>query len=76
MFLLFQCLEKLLFGLGIKEVGSKMAKQLAKMFLDIDTIMSKSVEELKAINDVGAHKNHSFLVKRLSASRKTEQHQK
>ena len=46
-------LEKLLFGLGIKEVGSKMAKQLAKMFLDIDTIMSKSVEELKAINDVG-----------------------
>ena len=46
-------LEKLLFGLGIKEVGSKMAKTLAKRFGDIDSLMKATKEELLLINDVG-----------------------
>ncbi len=46
-------LERLLFGLGIKEVGSKMAKTLARIFKNIDELASKTVDELKQINDVG-----------------------
>jgi DNA ligase (NAD+) len=46
-------LERLLFGLGIKEVGSKMAKTLAMTFSNIDTIMNESLEELKMVPDVG-----------------------
>ena len=46
-------LEKLLFGLGIKEVGSKTAKVLAKFFIDMDALMSASVEQLLSISDVG-----------------------
>ncbi len=46
-------LEKLLFGLGINEVGSKMAKELAKFFKSIDALMNASVEDLLKLNDVG-----------------------
>ncbi len=46
-------LERLLFGLGIKEVGSKMAKTLARLFINIDDLASKTIDELKSINDVG-----------------------
>ena len=46
-------LEKLLFGLGIKEVGSKMAKTLAKLFSNIDNLASKTVEDLLKVNDIG-----------------------
>lgn len=46
-------LERLLFGLGIKEVGSKMAKTLARLFINIDDLANKSIDELKSINDVG-----------------------
>ena len=46
-------LERLLFGLGIKEVGEKMAKVLAKIFKDIDTLSKVSYEDLISINDVG-----------------------
>ncbi len=46
-------LERLLFGLGIKEVGSKMAKTLARIFKNIDELACKTVDELKQINDVG-----------------------
>ena len=38
-------LERLLFGLGIKEVGSKMAKTLARRFNTLDN--SKSLLSLK-----------------------------
>ena len=46
-------LERLLFGLGIKEVGSKMSKVLAKFYGDIDKLMSASIEDLNKISDVG-----------------------
>ena len=46
-------LEKVLFGLGIKEVGAKMAKTLARKYLDIDALSNASEEELSEISDVG-----------------------
>ncbi len=46
-------LERLLFGLGIKEVGAKMAKTLAKKFMTLDSLINTSEEELIQIDDVG-----------------------
>ncbi len=46
-------LEKLLVGLGIKEVGVKGAKILAKKFRNIDQIGVASLEDLTNINDIG-----------------------
>lgn len=46
-------LERLLFGLGIKEVGSKMSKVLAKFYGDIDKLMAASIEDLNKISDIG-----------------------
>ena len=46
-------LERLLFGLGIKEVGSKMAKTLARRFNTLDNLMHTSKEDLLKINDIG-----------------------
>jgi len=46
-------LERLLFGLGIKEVGAKMAKTLSKKYQTLDNLMNASLEELLEINDVG-----------------------
>lgn len=53
-------LEKLLFGLGIKEVGEKMAKILAKRFLELDRFFEISEEELLEIPDVGPISAHSI----------------
>jgi len=46
-------LEKLLFGLGIKEVGNKMAKTLSRIYLNIDDLAKASKDELIKINDLG-----------------------
>lgn len=46
-------LEKLLFALGIRHVGAKTAKILAKNFKNIDAIMNAKYEELAEINDIG-----------------------
>ncbi|HHX16769.1 MAG TPA: NAD-dependent DNA ligase LigA [Mollicutes bacterium] len=46
-------LEKLLFGLGIKQVGSKMAKTLAKNYMTIDNLINTTEDELAKIKDVG-----------------------
>ena len=46
-------LERVLFGLGIKEVGEKMAKTLSRKYQNIDNLMSASEEELLEIPDVG-----------------------
>ena len=46
-------LERLLFALGIDEVGAKTSKILAKRYLNIDALMEASIEELMAIKDVG-----------------------
>ena len=46
-------LEKLLFGLGIKQVGSKMAKTLARTYKTLDNLSNATYEELVEIPDVG-----------------------
>ncbi len=46
-------MEKLLFGLGIKEVGEKMAKTLSRKYLNLENLMNASEEELLSIPDVG-----------------------
>ena len=46
-------LERLLFGLGIRYVGSKTAKILAKKYLNIDNLMQASYDDLMNVKDVG-----------------------
>jgi len=46
-------LEKLLFGLGIRHVGAKTAKILAKYYNDIDSLINATYEELLNIRDIG-----------------------
>ena len=46
-------LEKLLFGIGIKGIGEKNAKLLAKNFHNIDNLMAASIEDINAIFDMG-----------------------
>ncbi len=46
-------LAKLIYGLGIRQVGEKAAKTLAMHFKSLDALMTASVEELTEINDVG-----------------------
>lgn len=46
-------LEKLLFGLGIRYVGSKTAKILARYYGNIDNLMNATYEELLDIKDIG-----------------------
>ena len=47
-------LEKLLFGLGIKQVGEKNAKILSKEYDDIDNLINATIEELTNIKDIGS----------------------
>lgn len=47
-------LERLLFGLGISNVGSKTAKILASNYENIDNLMNASVSELTLIKDIGS----------------------
>lgn len=46
-------LEKLIFGLGILEVGEKTAKILANEFSNMDNLKNASLEELESINNIG-----------------------
>ena len=46
-------LEKLLVGLGIKEVGEKTAKTLAKRFLTLQALSIATIDELLALADTG-----------------------
>ncbi|SFU87172.1 NAD-dependent DNA ligase LigA [Alicyclobacillus macrosporangiidus] len=46
-------LERLLFGLGIRLVGEKAAKTLARNFGDLDALMAADVDELTAIREIG-----------------------
>lgn len=46
-------LERLLFGLGIKEVGEKMGKVLARKYLDLKTLSTQTIENFLTIKDVG-----------------------
>ena len=46
-------LERLLFALGIRHVGAKTAKILAKHYQDIDSLITATYDELSKINDIG-----------------------
>jgi len=46
-------LERLLFALGIRHVGAKTAKILARNFKNIDNLSQATYEELSQINDIG-----------------------
>lgn len=46
-------LEDLLFGLGIRQVGKKAARILAKQFLSMDALMAADEEQLTMIRDIG-----------------------
>ncbi len=46
-------LERLLFGLGIRHVGSKTAKVLAAHFKNIEAMMASNFDDFKGINEVG-----------------------
>ena len=46
-------LDKLLFGLGIRHVGSKTAKLICQKFKTLDAIMDSSYESIAEINGVG-----------------------
>ena len=47
-------LSRLIFGLGIRQVGEKAAKVLAAHFRTMDALCAATAEELTEINDVGA----------------------
>ena len=47
-------LERLLYGLGIRNVGAKTAKVLARYYKTLDNLMNASTEELTGINDIGS----------------------
>ena len=46
-------LDKLIFGLGIRHVGAKVSKTLAKEFLSIEHLEKASFEALSDIEDIG-----------------------
>lgn len=46
-------LERLLFGIGIKEVGEKTAKTLARHYETIENIIAAPFEDLMTITDIG-----------------------
>ena len=52
--------ERLLFGLGIKEVGAKMAKTLSRIYGNLDNLMNATEEELLELPDVGPVLAHSI----------------
>ena len=48
-----QSFDKLLFALGIRHVGAKVARVLALQYGNIDNLRQASAEELSAIRDIG-----------------------
>ena len=71
-------LSRLLFALGIRHVGEKAAKTIARRFGSLDAIASKTAGELEAAEEVGpataeaiaawfSHPKHRDLVARLKA---------
>lgn len=54
-------LERLLFGLGIKGIGEKSAKILAKKYHDLHNLMRSSEEDLMNIKDIGPILAHNIV---------------
>ena len=48
-----QDLSRLIFALGIRQVGAKTGKVLASTFGSLDSLMNATLEELTQVNDVG-----------------------
>ncbi len=48
-----QGLDRLLFGLGIRLIGSRAARLLAENFGDIEVLMAADEEEIAAVPDIG-----------------------
>lgn len=46
--------ERVLYALGIRQVGESTAKSLARHFGDMDRLAAASVEELVAVDDIGS----------------------
>ncbi len=53
--------EKVLFGLGIRFVGETVATKLASHFGNIDRLMSASLEELTAVDEIGGRIAESLI---------------
>ena len=49
-----QDLSRLIYALGIRQVGAKTGKVLAARFGNLDALMAASLEELTEVDDVGA----------------------
>ena len=49
-----QDVSRLIYALGIRQVGAKTGKVLASAYGNLDALMDASMEELTQINDVGA----------------------
>ena len=49
----YNSLERLICALGIKNVGKRTAKMLAKKYLTMDNFMNASYDELNEIKDIG-----------------------
>ncbi len=45
--------ERVLFAMGIRNIGEVAAKKLAKAFRDIDALMSANVEQLAGVHEIG-----------------------
>lgn len=54
-------LDRLLFGLGIRMIGSRAAKILAEKFGNIDAIMQATPEELSDIPEIGEKMSESIV---------------
>lgn len=54
-------LDQLIFGLGIKHVGSKASKNLSKVYHSIDELKNATFEELVSIPDIGTIMAESIL---------------
>jgi len=48
-----QPLDKLLFGLGIKHIGAKVASSLAKTFKSMDKLSQLTIDELTQVPEIG-----------------------
>ena len=53
--------ERVLFALGIRYVGQTVAKKLATAFKSIDNIMSKKIEDLLLVDEIGDRISKSII---------------
>ncbi len=56
-----QPFEKVLYGLGIRYVGETVSKKLVKHFKTIDGLVSASLEELVAVDEIGERIGESVI---------------